>query len=92
MRMEYCIRKEKVSGRKMSRKVETTTDLRVNNRKELLNLLIRKGSATRNELKDETKFSYTTTGNLIGDLHEAGLCGKQVLRIRLADAERKLLN
>lgn len=49
-------------------KVATTVELRQKNRRELLSLLLTKGKTTRNELRNETPFSYTTIGNLINDL------------------------
>lgn len=56
----------------MFQDVGTTMELRIKNRKELLKLLIQKGSTTRNELKDAINCSYTTIGNLLGDLDECG--------------------
>lgn len=46
----------------------TTLALRQQNRKKLLSLMITKGISTRNDLKDETGFSYSTIGNLLEDL------------------------
>lgn len=53
--------------------IATTMDLRQKNRRELLSLMLAKGRATRNELRETTGFSYTTIGNLLSDLDKDDL-------------------
>lgn len=48
--------------------IATTIELRQKNRRELLNLLIKQGQTTRNDLRNLSGFSYTTIGNLLSDL------------------------
>lgn len=51
-------------------RVGTTVELRKENRRKLLWLLLDKGTTTRNELKNLSGFSYTTIGNLLLDLQK----------------------
>ncbi len=61
----------------MNKSVGTTVELRQKNRRELLSQLIEKGETTRNALRNDSGFSYTTIGNLLGDLQDEGFIVQQ---------------
>lgn len=52
----------------MGKSIATTVELRKKNRRELLSMLLSNGETTRNSLRNDSGFSYTTIGNLLGDL------------------------
>lgn len=60
----------KLKGDVMGKSVATTVELRKKNRRELLSMLLKNGKTTRNNLRNGSGFSYTTIGNLLGDLQD----------------------
>lgn len=58
--------------REMENEIFNTMVLRQRNRNTVLSILIRKVTATKNELQAETQFSYSTIGNILNDLLKGG--------------------
>ena len=60
----------------MKKEALTTMGLRRRNRNKVMSILIKRVTATKNELQKETQFSYSTIGNILNDLLIGGYISK----------------